>query len=206
MCSFIMTTFSTDKHGWRNRNRIKSPEGPCWLTVPVRHSGLGQPRIADVEVDARTPWARKHVGTIRQHYRHAPHLARYLPELEELLMRRWERLVDLDLAVVAMLCQWLNLRRTIFCASELGIGGGKSERLVNISKRFKAKRYLSGTAARDYLDVELFERSGISVEWHDYRHPTYPQQHGAFVPFLSAIDLILNYGEQSLLVLAGENA
>jgi hypothetical protein len=192
-----------DKHGWRNRNRIKSPHGPCWLTVPVRHSGLGKPRINEVEVDGRTPWGRKHIGTVRQYYRGAPYLDRYLPELEEVLMRKWESLIDLDLAVVDLLCRWLNLRPQLHRSSELQIAGGKTERLVEISRRFGARRYLSGSSARDYLDVDLFGRHGISVEWHDYRHPTYPQQHGDFVSHLSALDLILNCGDRSPSILAG---
>ena len=77
-----------DKHGWRNRNRIKTQDGPQWLTVPVRHGGQGFPRIIDVEIDGRTPWARKHVASVRQAYARAPFLQRYLPELEELLQRQ----------------------------------------------------------------------------------------------------------------------
>src|SRR5215468_5246890 len=89
-----------DKHGWRNRNRVKAPGGgPHWLTVPVLHSGRDWPAIHEIEIDNRTPWARKHVGTLKQFYRAAPHLHRYLPALEEMLERRWMLLVDLDLWV-----------------------------------------------------------------------------------------------------------
>src|SRR6058998_3901315 len=84
-----------DKHGWRNRNRIKSPAGPHWLSVPVRHHGLGQPSILEVEIEPGTPWARKHVGTLRQFYARAPYVKNYLPALEELLMRPWTHIVDL---------------------------------------------------------------------------------------------------------------
>src|SRR5438105_15810490 len=81
-----------DKHGWRNRNRIKSPAGPQWLTVPVRHKGLNKPAIRDVEIVPGN-WARKHVLSIRQLYARAPHLHRYLPELEEVLMRPFTHLL-----------------------------------------------------------------------------------------------------------------
>ncbi len=187
-----------DKHGWRNRNRIKSPAGPRWLTVPVLHKGLDAPRILEVEIDNRAPWARKHVGTIRQFYGRAPHLNRYLPELEELLHQRWERLVDLDLAVIELMCRWLGLRRPTPRSSELGIEGYQSERLVKLCLHFDAKCYLTGSAAKDYLDVDLFAQREIAVEWQDYQHPTYPQQHGEFAPYLSALDLILNCGDESL--------
>lgn len=186
-----------DTHGWRNRNRIKTQQGPIWLTVPVRHSGLSKPRILDVAIDTRTNWAKKHVASIRQAYAGAPFVRQYMPPLEEMLMRPWERLVDLDIAVAGLLAEWLGVRRRIERASELAIDGGQTDRLVNICRHFGASTYLSGNAAREYLDVPLFERDGVAVAWQDYTHPVYPQLHGAFAPFMSAIDLVLNCGERA---------
>jgi hypothetical protein len=195
-----------DKHGWRNRNRIKTQAGPLWLTVPVRHAGLGFPRILDVEIEARRPWARKHVASIRQAYAAAPFAHRYIPELEALLHSRWDRLVDLDIAVASMMAGWFGLERRVERSSTLGVGGARSERLVRICQRFGANVYLSGAAAQSYLDVPLFEQHGIHVEWQQFTHPVYPQLHGAFVPFLSAIDLLLNCGNGARAVLLGEQA
>ena len=195
-----------DKHGWRNRNRIKTQSGPQWLTVPVLHHGRGLPSILDVEIDRRQPWARKHVASLRQAYARAGATARYLPELEEMLSRPWERLVDLDMALVEVMCRWLGLSPRIERSSQLGVPGERSERLVGMCQHFGARVYLSGSAARVYLDTALFERNGIAVEWQDYVHPVYRQQHGPFVPYLSAIDLLLNCGEESRSVLEGAAA
>jgi hypothetical protein len=192
-----------DKHGWRNRNRIKTQSGPLWLTVPVRHGGAGFPRILDVEIDARTPWARKHLSSIRQAYARAPFLGRYLPALEELLQRRWERLVDLDIACAALMAGWFGLRRRVERSSALNVGGERSERLVNICRNLGASKYVSGAAAQSYLDVPLFERQGIRVEWQQYVHPIYPQLHDEFVPYLSALDLLLNCGDDAPLIAFG---
>jgi hypothetical protein len=198
-----------DKHGWRNRNRIKTQDGPRWLTVPVRHGDEGFhrrhdkrqfPRIVDVEIDGRTPWARKHVASVRQAYARAPFLNQYMPALEELLERKWERLVDLDLACAALIAGWFELDRRIERSSALGIDGARSERLVNICRHFGASRYVSGDSAREYLDVAAFAAHGITVEWQGYAHPTYPQLHGPFVPYLSALDLVLNCGREAPLI------
>jgi hypothetical protein len=193
-----------DTHGWRNRNRIKTPQGPHWLTVPVLHRGRNRPLILDVEIDVESRWPRKHLGTLRQYYAKAPHLPRYLPELEELLNHPWTRLVDLDLALVALMARWLKLTPNVVRASQLGIGGAQSQRLVNMCRHFGADCYLSGNAASDYLDVALFAAQGVEVVWQDYGHPVYPQQHGPFVPYLSAIDLLLNCGDDSALILRNE--
>lgn len=190
-----------DKHGWRNRNRIKTQNGPQWLTVPVLHHGRGFPRILDVEIDRRQPWARRHATSLRQAYARAAHTARYLPQVEEMLCRPWERLVDLDIALVDLMCRWLGLSRRIERSSALGIPGERTERLVRICEHFGARSYLSGSAARVYLDTPLFEGRGISVEWQDYVHPVYRQLHGDFVPYLSAIDLLFNCGDESRSVL-----
>ena len=195
-----------DKHGWRNRNRIKTPAGPLWLTVPVLHRGLGNPQIVDTRIDRTTPWARKHVRTIRQYYARAPFIDRYLPQLEEQLERPWTHIAELDIAVAGLLGRWLSLEPRIYRSSELKVAGDKSERLLNLCRHFGATRYLSGDAAREYLDVDLFARHGVAVEWQNYRHPVYPQQHGAFLPFLSALDLLLNCGDDSASILKGEMA
>ena len=194
-----------DMHGWRNRNRIKSPKGMYWLTVPVRHSGLGKPLIKDTEIDNRMPWARKHIGTIRQFYNQAPYLKRYLPELEEVLYQTWNRIVDLDLVVVKLMCSWLKIQPKIVKSSELNISGEKNERLLKISQHFHADRYFSGDSSKNYLDVDLFKTNGIKVEWQNYKHPNYPQQHGTFIPYLSCLDLLLNCGDESLNILTQQN-
>lgn len=191
-----------DKHGWRNRNRIRTPEGAHWLTVPVRHRGLQKPLIKDVRIEAGHPWARKQIGTIRQHYRTAPFADRYLPELESMLHRRWEWLVDLDLALIEWMAGAFGIRRDTHLASELNVGGGKSERLVNICRHFGATHYLSGASAREYLDPTVFEAAKIEVVWQDFQHPVYPQRYEGFVPYLSALDLLLNVGDESLPLIA----
>src|SRR5262245_58223325 len=93
-----------DKHGWRNRNRIKGLSGPLWVTVPTLHSGRQGQRIIDAEIDNSKNWCRKILATIRQNYARATYLANYLPELERLLAQSWRYLADLDLAVADLMC------------------------------------------------------------------------------------------------------
>jgi hypothetical protein len=193
-----------DKHGWRNRNQIKTAHGPQWLTVPVFHRGHEGQGILDVRIDNLLPWARKHVRSIEQAYAHAPYIDTYFPVLREVLSERWERLVDLDLALIDVLREWLDLPSNPVRCSELGIPGRRNDRLLALCRHFGATKYLTGNLARAYLDVPRLEAEGIEVEWQSYIHPIYPQLHGEFVLNMSTIDLILNCGPNSHAILAHE--
>lgn len=189
-----------DKHGWRNRNRLKGPVGPVWITVPVLHSGRFGQVINAVEIDRHQDWGRKHVLMLKQLYARAPHSAEYLPELCDLLQRDWVRLSELSVTVTRLMARWFGIAAEFHLSSDLGITGDRSERLLSICQRFGADRYVSGDAAQAYLNVDRFRANGIDVVWQNYRHPEYPQCFGAFEPYLSAIDLLCNVGRESLAV------
>lgn len=191
-----------DKNGWRNRNRIKGENGePLWLTVPV-HARLRTP-IAEVTIDNSSDWRAKHIRSLRQNYRGAPWVDLYLPQLEALLGEPWQSIADLDIAASELLCSWLDIETRFVRSSELDVRGSRNEKLLGLCRHFGASRYLSGAAARAYLDVDLFEREGIEVCWQDYQHPFYPQLHGDFLPYLSALDLLFNCGESSAKIIKG---
>jgi hypothetical protein len=160
----------------------------------------------DVEVDNRQAWARRHVNLVRNSYAKSAFLKRYLPEFEDLLNRRWELIVDLDLALIDMVCRWIGLRCRTVRNSQIAVRGKRSELALQLCLHYGADRYLSGNAAQVYLDVPLLERHGIVVEWQNYRHPTYRQLHGEFVSHMSALDLIFNCGEDSLEILSSDGA
>jgi WbqC-like protein family len=183
-----------DKHGWRNRNRIKGLKGPLWLTVPVLHTGRALQSINAVEIDNHQPWPRKHLRSVEQLYAPAPFCAPGFASLAEILRRPWKRLVDLNIETTDWLANEFAISTPRHRASQLAIEGDRNTRLINICRHFRATRYISGDAARTYLDVARFTDAGIEVIWHSYQHPQYPQLHGDFVPYLSALDLLLNVG------------
>jgi hypothetical protein len=192
-----------DKHGWRNRNRIKGPRGPVWLTVPVLHRGRSGQSLLEVEIDNRQDWRRKHLAAVRQYFARAPFAEAVVPALSGILGKPQSQLIELDLAIIDWLAFELGVSTPRHRSSQLGVAGDRNDRLLNLCRHFGASRYLSGNAARSYLDMARFEAAGVEVVWHDYAHPTYKQLHGAFVPYLSVLDLLLNVGPRSLSVLSG---
>jgi len=191
-----------DKNGWRNRNRILTPNGVTWLTVPVRTKGLNKPLNTEVPINNQEKWQKKILATVRQSYSKTPYFKDYFPGLEAALKGRYELLLDLNLATFRWLTESLGMPWKVVRSSELGIPGRKTERLVAICQKFKATDYLTGDAARDYLDVDQFEKAGVSVHWHEYEHPVYDQGTDEFVPYLSVVDLLFREGPKSLEILS----
>ncbi len=197
-----------DRRGWRNRNRIKSTNGPVWLTVPVVQKGKFDQELLDTMIDQSQNWANKHLRTIEFNYRIAPHFPNYFPEIQVVMSNGHEKLIDLDLALIEAHRQWLGLQsiRTIR-SSELNIRNqDKTGRLIDICREIGIDEYISGPLCQDYLDIDLFLKSGIRVLLHHYSHPVYPQKNGDFIPYLATIDLLMNMGPQSLDVLKDETA
>ena len=195
-CFVILDTVAFTKNGWQNRNRIKTPAGPQWLTVPVRQRSA-QP-LADVAIDAGTAWGRKHLHALTTNYESAPFFAAHRGFLEALYGRTWERLLDLNLETFRYLADVLGLTTPTVLASSLGVPGTATERLVAICRALGADTYLAGAGGHGYLDPRRFEEAGIAVRFQDFACPLYPQRFGAFVADLSVVDLLFNCGDESL--------
>lgn len=190
-----------DRGGWRNRNRIKTSQGLQWLTVPVEKKGRAKQLISETRIDHREPWGKKHLRGIEQAYAKAPYMEDYLHRLGEVLSRDWVNLSDLDIELTKTICGWLGVSAEFVRSSDLHLDGDRNERLVELCRRYGADRYLTGAAARDYLDLSAFNRLDIDVEFQVYQPAPYAQLHGEFVSHLSIVDLILNIGDTSFQIL-----
>ena len=187
-----------DKNGWRNRNRIRTnnAQGWTWLTIPVLHD-THFPRICDVRIDARSTWQRKHAQAIASNYHKTPHFELYERYVAPLYRDETpELLVDVAIASVRRLLEAYGISTPLYRSSELHITGDKNTRLLNICKHFDASIYLSGVAAKSYLDEALFTREHIAVEWQQFDHPQYRQHAEPFISHLSALDALLHAGNQ----------
>ncbi len=199
-CWIFLDTVQYEKHGWQNRNRIRTPRGAQWVTVPVK-ARLGT-LIRDVEIDPGQSWARKHLAALSVNYARAPYFARYFGELEPLLRRPWRLLADLNVELTCFLAEALGLSRRMLRASELPPGrADPTGRLLDLCLAVGADTYLSGQDGAQYMDLRQFEDRRVAVLRQEYQHPTYAQLDGDFLPFLSVVDLLLNHGESSLQIL-----
>jgi len=196
-----------DKDGWRNRNRIKTPNGLQWLTVPVLTKGLNKPTNREILISNREPWPKKHLLSLRMNYSKAACFEEVFPLMESILNQPWERLLDLNMRILNDLCDFLGIRTNFHFASELSadLPEGKNEKLVAYCKHFGATEFYEPSGGKGYIDPLMFESNGIKLMFQDYQHPCYPQLYGPFVPCLSIVDLLFNCGKNSLAVIKGES-
>lgn len=190
-----------DKHGWRNRNRILSPTGVQWLTVPVRTKGRMQPLNTEITIANERKWAKKLTTTLRQSYSNQPYFKQYFPQLESILNEPYSRLINLNLNCLRWLIESLGLPQKFVLSSQLSGEGQRTRRLIAICRELKATDYLSGNSAQNYIDKNQFQAANIRLHWHNYQHPVYQQGTETFHPYLSTVDLLFRQGPQSLQIL-----
>ncbi|MBN1422061.1 MAG: WbqC family protein [Planctomycetes bacterium] len=184
--------------GWIHRNRIRTPEGWTWLSVPVVTKGLFAQAIRDCAIDRRLPWRRKHWRTIERCYRRAPHWGEHAPFLERLYGREWDRLAPFAEEGIRYILSALGIDVPIVRLSDIGASGRATDLIIDFCRRLGASAYLSGVHGRDYLEVDRFREAGIALLFQEYAPPLYPQCHpGAFVPNLSMLDMLLCSGERA---------
>jgi hypothetical protein len=187
-----------DKHGWRNRNQIKTHQGKQWLTIPVHAKGATQgTRIKDVRIDWSKPWSKSHLKALTISYSKAPYFKEYLPLLESFYQKRDEFLVDFTIETCITLARELGFTSTRFLrSSELSnLNGHKTDRVIDVLKQVGATHYICGPSASSYMEPEKFQAAGITFEYVQYNYPEYSQLYPPYDPFVSILDLIFMTGK-----------
>ncbi len=187
------------RRDWRNRNRIKSPTGLQWLTIPVEVAGKYHQRVCDTRV-SDPGWGRRHWTTLTQSYAQAPYFRHYRSLFEPLYLSDDEPLLSrINHRFIAAIVATLGFGTKLSWSSDYPLSEGRSERLVQLCLACGATNYLSGPAAKEYLDEALFAAAGIDVEWMDYSgYPEYPQLNGKFEHGVTILDLLFNTGPDAV--------
>ncbi len=184
------------KNGFQNRNQIKTPSGPIWLTVPV-YQHLGQ-KILDVKIETNQRWARKHFASITQSYSKAPYFKAYRDELQRWYEKDWIDICSLNIEVMETIMRWMKIETPIKKSSQMKSVGNSSELILNLCLEVGATCYLSGVASKGYLCEDSFSNAGVEIH---YLEPTLPVQYPQMFPnagfenTLSVIDILFSCGD-----------
>ena len=186
------------RRDWRNRNLIKTPSGPQWLTIPVAVKGRYLQSICETEISDPN-WGTRHWSTLSHNYSKAPFFDLYQPVFEPLYRQQEQSLSKVNFGFLRAICGILGITTRISWSMDYRpLKEGKTERLVDLCRRAGGAHYISGPAARDYIEPHLFDEAGIDLGFFDYAgYPEYPQRFGKFEHGVSVLDLLFNTGPQA---------
>lgn len=185
------------KNGWRNRNRIKTPLGPRWITVPVRHRSLSQ-LICETDIDETRNWRANHMLMWHENYSRAPYFEDVLSLLDDLGTKTAKTISELNIDLTKKIAAYLGIGTPIAISSDYEPKGTKTDRLLDLLHKTGARTYLSGPSADAYLDKNAFRAAGIRLEYKSYDYDPYPQLWGDFQGAVSILDLVANCGPLSM--------
>ncbi len=195
----ILDDVQYTRRDWRNRNQIKTASGLKWLTIPVQVKGKYTQAISETHVTG-DDWARSHWNQLAQSYRKAPAFKTTCEDIESAYAEaaRLDRLSEINLLFLRRICGMLGIATSIVDSAVYATEGAKSDRILSLCRSAGTSVYLSGPAAKDYLEVEAFEAEGIAVEWMNYEgYPEYDQLYPPFVHGVSILDLIFHTGKNA---------
>lgn len=188
------------KKQFQNRNRIRTSNGSSgwiWLTVPVITHGRFNQKIKDVLINNKLKWREKHFRSICYSYKGTPFFENYIPLFEKIYLQEWEKLEDLNEAILRVIFKILDRDVNIMKTSDYNIVGEKTDMLLDMCKKIGADGYLSGQGGKLYVDESKFKKAGLSHQYCEFKHPVYKQKFKPFVPSMSSIDLLFNCGPES---------
>jgi len=192
------------RRDWRNRNRFKSPAGVRWLTVPVQVKGRYLQRV-DETLISDPDWGQQHWSALINWYRDAPFFEHYRETLEGAYLGTAEKELSLvNRRFLELVADLLGITTSLTSSTDYTSRSAKTERLLSICEGAGANVYLSGPAAKAYLDESMFAEAGISVTWMDYEgYPEYPQLYPPFEHHVSILDLLFSVGPKASNYLLG---
>jgi hypothetical protein len=187
---------------WLTRNRFKGHQGTMWMSVPVWKKGRGLQIIGDVKICYDGQWARKYLTSLKTVYKHAPFFEDHVPFLENIFSKNFERLLDLNTAIISYLMKHLDISTEMLLLSELDIETKEPQLTVEICKKIGASHFMAQRSAGKYLDQKALQNEKIKLELFTPRSVTYPQLWGPFIPNLSSFDLLFTCGPGARDILA----
>jgi len=201
-CFFDIVQYQ--RKDYNNRNKIKTHNGPIWLTVPVKSSGRLNSKINDIEI-INNGWSKKHIRSIELNYRKSKYFDKYFDEIKSILTKDYDYLTDLNYSILKYALSVFNIETKIIKASDYNFYGTKSNLVLDMCKKLSADTYIFGKQGKDYADIDSFIENSITPVFQDYCHPVYKQLHGNFVPNMCFIDLLFNVGKDSYSAMMSEN-
>jgi hypothetical protein len=197
-CFVVGDSVPYSKNSVTNRNKIRTKDGWCYLTVPVGKKYYGSD-ICNITLPIDEKWKENHWKTIQHYYIHAKFFGLYKDFFEGLYQKDFKYLWQINEEIILFLFRCFEIDVEIVKASELDLDPGlqKTDLIVACMKKVGADIYLSGPSGRNYLDFQQFTQNNIGLKFFEFQHPVYQQRYPGFEPAMAAVDLLFNVGPKS---------
>jgi len=195
----ILDEVQFQKNYFTNRNKIKTPSGAIWLTIPVITAKHFEKTISNMKIVKDTKWLKKHWKSIEFNYKKAPYFNKYRDYFEDLYKKEWISLIDLLNETMMFFIKEIGIKTNIYHQSKLGFKNKKQELILEICNYFNSDLFVFGRDGKNYADINYFKENRRHIYFQNYIHPVYPQLYGDFISNLSILDLLFNVGSENAL-------
>jgi hypothetical protein len=197
----LYDTTQFKKNDWQNRNKLCGNNSWQWISVPILHS-FGQ-KINEVKIKDSKKSLAKNWRSIQVTYGRAPFYKEYAHKFEEIYLSDIELISELNCKIILTAAELLGLKTKFIRSSELTpIETTSTQALIDLTKLAGCDTYISGGEGINYLDMDLWNSTGLKIIFQKYHHPEYKQFNSeTFQPYMSILDLLFNCGGESLEIL-----
>jgi len=198
----IMDDVQFKKNHFENRNKIRvlSEQGWTWIKIPVFMKGRFGQKICDVDINSEGEkrWKEVLLKSVKMSYQKTKFFPEVYEMIESCINQNTDKLCDINICLILAIMKYLDMNKNVIIQSQLAMASAKEYLLVDLIKKSGCDTYLSGQSGKVYLDHKVMTENGITVLFQNFNHPQYEQVHGNFLKGMSIIDLLFNYGKESV--------
>ncbi len=194
-----------ERRSWQQRNKIKTPKGLEWITVPIKVKGKREQKIYEAEIKSDEKFPESHIKSLELNYKGCPFYKNYINDILEIYYKNASNnlIVQLNSEFIETISKLIGIETKFSFSSEINATGKKSKLLAAICRHMSADLYVSTPGAREYLlnDKDVFDSEGIKIGIMDYQHPVYAQRFGKFQMYACILDILFNEGPNTLSII-----
>lgn len=192
----LFDTVQFIRHGWIERNRILKPsDGWQYIMVPLKKYSR-ETIIKDIEINNDQQWKEKILAQLQHYKKQAPYFSNVIDILNEIFSKEYATIVDLNLASLKTVCNYLGINTPIQVFSLMNIdiepANAPDEWALNICKALgNVDEYWNPPGGQSFFDRKKYENAGINLKFHSAILTDYDQKRNVFEPGLSILDVMM---------------
>lgn len=181
------------KKGWINRNRILTPNGVEYITLPIKNDSdflyVYERNLSDSWEKEKT----KLINKLKNSYVKSPFFKEHFPIILECLNQNEKNLFNYVFGSIKIINNFLDLKTPIIKYSELCIDDSlKSQnKVIEICKNVNSTVYINPIGGTSLYSKDEFQKENIELRFLKSDYIKYPQSGDLFFENLSIVDMMM---------------